>query len=640
MSTEQPFQINKLRVRGARADGPATRIALSNLLNSADLQPKGISPAAVLIVKSMGDPLPGRIKPFKCSVTVDAEWERAGRDSLSGVLQKAARPDAGYISSAAKAVLFADEAEMLACLALDISRGEASRKWWWKLSLRTLPFHQSGCLKTLLTGKARCVPAAFHLLEKWGHSVHVVSELSAEDAVTILSVMCREHGVANIGVALAQTKEYSGSDLNEIENFRSEDQDNDIENKRSKNRMKPQLLSSGAGRGIEAPWHGRFSSLTSHNKLLKEHEALLGIALTIYNEPNLVRKTVFIRLFHDWWSSRNVPAAGEKKQTPKLSFSQEGKAGYVEKIITEDKCSGSVKYKNAKYISNVWKEISEVKLKDKTGSSLMKESAVHPEDGIDTDLIGVFYLVNLMKQLDLPESLDNESGPGGQIGAWGVLELLGRSFLGRQYEHFGGDQLWNALAELDGREHGTVPGQDFHGSSSFRLPRSWVEEDEIKSCYWAIGNQRLRIWSGNDYMLADVPLDGTDPAGQAKKEMFSLSDFADELPLYKGRFSLAPVHVLEGKYVEGINGELLQWLSSVLPYMRYRLLQALAPSGNESLDLISTLLLCRGRLYISSTHVDLVMNINNISLPVRMAGLDRDPGWLPGFGRVVKFHFE
>jgi hypothetical protein len=35
-----------------------------------------------------------------------------------------------------------------------------------------------------------------------------------------------------------------------------------------------------------------------------------------------------------------------------------------------------------------------------------------------------------------------------------------------------------------------------------------------------------------------------------------------------------------------------------------------------------------------------VMSLNDISLPVRLAGLDCDPGWLPDFGRVVKFHFE
>jgi len=33
------------------------------------------------------------------------------------------------------------------------------------------------------------------------------------------------------------------------------------------------------------------------------------------------------------------------------------------------------------------------------------------------------------------------------------------------------------------------------------------------------------------------------------------------------------------------------------------------------------------------------MNLDVISLPLRLAGLDRDPGWVPDFGRVVRLHF-
>jgi hypothetical protein len=47
-----------------------------------------------------------------------------------------------------------------------------------------------------------------------------------------------------------------------------------------------------------------------------------------------------------------------------------------------------------------------------------------------------------------------------------------------------------------------------------------------------------------------------------------------------------------------------------------------------------------GRLYVTSSHVDLVLPLAAADLAVRRAGLDRDPGWLPAFGRVVYFHFD
>ena len=45
------------------------------------------------------------------------------------------------------------------------------------------------------------------------------------------------------------------------------------------------------------------------------------------------------------------------------------------------------------------------------------------------------------------------------------------------------------------------------------------------------------------------------------------------------------------------------------------------------------------RLTLTSTHVDLVFDLDRSDLRVRRAGLDLDPGWVPWFGRVVSFHY-
>jgi hypothetical protein len=47
-----------------------------------------------------------------------------------------------------------------------------------------------------------------------------------------------------------------------------------------------------------------------------------------------------------------------------------------------------------------------------------------------------------------------------------------------------------------------------------------------------------------------------------------------------------------------------------------------------------------GVLHLSAMHVDWTAPLDAVSLPVRLAGLDRDPGWVPAFGRVVLFHFD
>ena len=45
------------------------------------------------------------------------------------------------------------------------------------------------------------------------------------------------------------------------------------------------------------------------------------------------------------------------------------------------------------------------------------------------------------------------------------------------------------------------------------------------------------------------------------------------------------------------------------------------------------------RLSLTPTHADVFFDLNGVSLAVRRAGLDLDPGWVPWFGRVVGFHY-
>jgi hypothetical protein len=81
---------------------------------------------------------------------------------------------------------------------------------------------------------------------------------------------------------------------------------------------------------------------------------------------------------------------------------------------------------------------------------------------------------------------------------------------------------------------------------------------------------------------------------------------------------------------------LRRWLCWTFPFLNYVLVRALA----EDEDLGQLLLQKTGTLYCTTTHVDLVMQLDQIALPVRRASLDADPGWLPNLARVVSFHFE
>jgi hypothetical protein len=65
----------------------------------------------------------------------------------------------------------------------------------------------------------------------------------------------------------------------------------------------------------------------------------------------------------------------------------------------------------------------------------------------------------------------------------------------------------------------------------------------------------------------------------------------------------------------------------------------LASAGFE-MEEIPSLLGQAARLFVTRTHIDLVFRLDQIDLRGRLAGLDRDPGWAPAFGRVITFHYR
>ena len=207
---------------------------------------------------------------------------------------------------------------------------------------------------------------------------------------------------------------------------------------------------------------------------------------------------------------------------------------------------------------------------------------------------GVLYLINMMVVLDLPDCFDEGWRLATGAGPWGLLHALGWELTMQDGEAPVADMLWLALAHLDGRAPDETPG--------VRLPHS-----------------RPRRWP--PFVL---------PPGW----LSSLPDAAAQ--------PLAISRARQRQEVAGLHSRypplLARWLALALPFVDLRLRLALGLSAEDSLA--TSLLWLPGQLYVTRTHVDLVASLEHIALPVRLAGLDRDPGWLPDFPRVVTFHFE
>ena len=83
--------VGKLRVHGGE-EPLATRLAASRVLSGAELTPEGLPPAAVLVVRRLADPWPGRLDLR--SLQADPSWQGL-RPPCSPRLRDAGRPPVG-----------------------------------------------------------------------------------------------------------------------------------------------------------------------------------------------------------------------------------------------------------------------------------------------------------------------------------------------------------------------------------------------------------------------------------------------------------------------------------------------------------------------------------------------------------------
>ena len=78
-------------------------------------------------------------------------------------------------------------------------------------------------------------------------------------------------------------------------------------------------------------------------------------------------------------------------------------------------------------------------------------------------------------------------------------------------------------------------------------------------------------------------------------------------------------------------------IERVAPRIERRLVEATGLPAATVVDHVFTRV---ADVHVTPMHVDVVFPLVSVSIVVRRSGLDRDPGWLPRHGRVVRFHYE
>jgi hypothetical protein len=96
------------------------------------------------------------------------------------------------VPTACAAVCFADQAELLACLARDVAHGIAAERWWWR---RVSPAPDAAGLANALRRDLAMVPIVFQRLSKTQEAALVADCLGPQRTEELWQALARHAGL-------------------------------------------------------------------------------------------------------------------------------------------------------------------------------------------------------------------------------------------------------------------------------------------------------------------------------------------------------------------------------------------------------------------------------------------------------------
>ena len=671
--------IRRARLHG-RADPAITRLRLGSLLAGAELRPSGLPPAAVLCVRRVADPLPGALRLDASEARPPPEWERAFVASLERALRGAARPAREAVPAGAEAVLFADRAELLACLARAAHDGTVWASWWWQ-EVRSAARSGSDPVVAAWLETPEHVPAALELLAARGEAARFVAGMSPADATALVERVATVFGVPQLRVrsptAATATPAERGADA------------------------------ARAAPPPAPPWRHVVPE-TAERRLSPQAELLLGVALALRRSPGPARSPVFAAAAQAWLAAtldtrpanepeRRIEArpdrdvlqrdAGsplvrtEVQHAPQAAETETAAQTIAQSIATDrtdepeplqardDRPAPAAEPGSAPPVASQTsprgttvdapgddavaapsaepplpvpqqaqadaRPASPPRPERKTRAARPRATtapqqpspAPEPVDDmpalvVETDLGGVFYLLNLALFLDLYGDFTRPLEPGLALSPWDLLALLAPKLLADPSRNV---PIWPLLARLAGRKRRERPGSGFRAPAAWRTPPGWLEPfDHDGPWRWSAARDTLRIVHPAGFDAVAVPRRDEPAHAQLARELRRLRPLAPELR--RATLPREPVRPLA------------RWTSRLAGYADARLRRALDLDPGDALDAV--LLRRRARIFVSPTHVDVFLRLADLPLSVRFAGLDRTPGWIPAAGRYVALHFE
>jgi hypothetical protein len=696
--------ISRLRIGGAGRDPLIARLRLESMLDAAELRPRALSPSAILCVRKLCAPRGAlsRTRGGAYASHAQHEWQRALSDALDRVAARAVRPFKGPTPHDAEAVVFADRAELLACLALDWRGRLVASRWWWRDILRGAGAARAVASEWL--GSPEYVPAALEHLSRAGMAAEFVAALDVDDADAMTRRIAQVFGLGDLVAALVAA---SARDARTDENA-VRARDSSSEERRSR---------PGSSSEVRAapPWE-RFAPESRERALDVEQALLLGVGLMLTRAPTYARSQAFARDVGEWLGGLGSDGApfvshdaaaessleersDEASRTTGVEFeSASASEGSAARTLVEDGESNSVgrtrtAAREPKHLSGP--KASESSLTSRRVESRQsssdeelnedEESSVEtkaPVEGSNELALTHAHESGLRSRTDVtdlrPSRTSSESAITKEPSTHAppLLEACVETRLGGLFylinvglflELYGdfttplrpglalsvwdfvalvGRRLCGAGFETDAvwpllaRLAGRVDGES--PGHDFEPPMDWRVPPLWLAPFPEHGVWR---WHAEDGRLRVrhqeefVLLDvAARGGGDASLEVRDATAVYDAVASFELRRDEADEGA-ESKSLATRDGARLElWVERVAAYVRARLRRALGV--NDSHALARLLFEQEARITLTAARVEVLLQLARLPVEVRLSGLDRDPGWVPAAGRFVAFRYE
>ena len=694
--------VDGLRARSSSLSSGAARRRVDRALSTLDVHPHEIPRSAVLLIRGMDDPLPGLLVESD-RAGASPQWQKALQERLEQLAATARRVVPGWTGTDGGAVYFTDEAELLACLAHDLARGEVGSRWWWRVFVRQLPEGRvrSQTLRTVLGRSPRLLPAILHVLHDGGHCAAVLAAVGADGALALAEQLCAAFELRVLAGWLP-TLQASESDASSGNGRNGDGSVTRSDGGRTPaSASQPALatrasnLSSHEGRGragarrridVDPRADADATPGDAAQTTREIDDVIAGVArLGLQPAQSLLLGAALLVVRRPWWfrrvgtqhrfltalkseitgrSSRDLsagaqpahigrdeasrPQGGGKRRRAFASSEHEVLTALGDASSSRDAgCdlsdqSPDAQPRSSKTDPEGWDPVS--------GAPVGSRPRAGPTSGVETTLCHGSKqptrteLGGVLYLINLMRALGLPEclEPG-----WGLATHLGSwgllELLGRALLE---------MAERPHREDSLWPALAELGSREPGEPLGAGDcgpssyrmpqrwfDDSVRE-----GSEPL-LWSSEGRRLRIWCRSAFVIVERELQAPPTLAQAEQELQLYgldASRLEPAQWPLAPAAPVcLPDSGAALCWLlARILPYVQHRLAAACAWSDGGAGRIADEILRCPATLHVTATHVDLVASLDDISMAARRAGLDRDPGWLPDLGRVVSFHYE